>query len=43
MQIRVFYEEVLRRYPDAQPIGSQRRVRSNFIVGYKSIPARLRA
>ena len=43
MQLRFFYEEFLRRYPDAQPVGSQRRVRSNFIVGYKSIPARLRA
>jgi linalool 8-monooxygenase len=42
MQIRTFYEEFLRRYPDAQPCGPVQRMRSNFIVGYKSIPTRLR-
>jgi linalool 8-monooxygenase len=41
MQIRTFYEEFLRRYPEAQPCGLIQRMRSNFIVGYKSIPTRL--
>jgi hypothetical protein len=41
MQIRTFYEEFLRRYPEAQPCGPVQRMRSNFIVGYKSIPTRL--
>jgi linalool 8-monooxygenase len=41
MQIRTFYEEFLRRYPEARPIGEVQRMRSNFIVGYKSIPIRL--
>ncbi|HEY1850929.1 MAG TPA: cytochrome P450 [Candidatus Binataceae bacterium] len=41
VQIRVFYEEFLRRYPDACPVGPIERMRSNFIVGYKSIPTRL--
>ena len=41
VQIRVFYEEFLRRYPDACPVGPVQRMRSNFIVGYKSIPTRL--
>jgi linalool 8-monooxygenase len=40
-QIRTFYEEFLRRYPNAQPEGPVRRIRSNFVVGYKSIPTRL--
>ena len=40
MQIRTFYEEFLRRYPEAQPCGPVQRMRSNFIVGYKSIPTR---
>jgi linalool 8-monooxygenase len=41
VQIRTFYEEFLRRYPNAQPEGPVHRMRSNFIVGYKSIPTRL--
>jgi linalool 8-monooxygenase len=41
MQIRTFYEEFLRRYPEARPSGEVQRMRSNFIVGYKSIPIRL--
>ena len=41
VQIRVFYEEFLRRYPDACPAGPVQRMRSNFIVGYKSIPTQL--
>lgn len=41
LQIRILYEEFLRRYPNAQPEGPLRRVRSNFVVGYKSIPIRL--
>jgi linalool 8-monooxygenase len=41
VQIRTFYEEFLRRYPDARPCGAVQRMRSNFVVGYKSIPTRL--
>ena len=41
VQIRVFYDEFLRRYPDARPAGPVQRMRSNFVVGYKSIPTRL--
>ena len=37
-QIRTFYEEFLCRYPNARPEGPVRRIRSNFVVGYKSIP-----
>src|SRR5579863_5891469 len=41
MQIRIFYGEFLRRYPRARPCEPPRRIRSNFIVGYKSIPTSL--
>ena len=41
VQIRTFFDEFLRRYPNARPEGEVRRMRSNFIVGYKSIPTRL--
>jgi len=38
MQIRIFFDEFLSRYTEARPDGPQRRMRSNFVVGYKSIP-----
>jgi cytochrome P450 len=41
VQIRTFFEEFLRRYPNGPPESPVRRIRSNFIVGYKSIPTRL--
>ena len=41
VQIRTFFEEFLRRYPNGRPESPVRRIRSNFIVGYKSIPTRL--
>jgi linalool 8-monooxygenase len=41
VQIRTFYEEFLHRYPNARPEGPVHRMRSNSIVGYKSIPTRL--
>ena len=33
-------EELVRRLPDIELAGSVRRLRSNFINGYKSIPVR---
>jgi cholest-4-en-3-one 26-monooxygenase len=38
LEIRVFFEELLRRYPKIKPAGKVRRLRSNFINGYKEIP-----
>jgi cytochrome P450 len=40
-QIRIFFEEFLHRYPNAMPEGPVHRIRSNFVVGYKSILTRL--
>jgi cholest-4-en-3-one 26-monooxygenase len=40
-QIRIFFEEFLRRYPNAMPEVPVRRIRSNFAIGYKSIVTRL--
>ena len=42
LQLRVFFGEFLRRYPEAAPCGPVRRMRSNFIAGIKELPVRLR-
>lgn len=40
LEIRVMYEELLRRYPKIELAGPVRRLRSNFINGYKEIPVK---
>ena len=40
LEIRVIFEEMVRRMPDIALAGPVRRLRSNFINGYKSIPVR---
>ena len=42
MQLRIFFREFLRRYPEAEPNGPIRRMRSNFVAGIKELPVRLR-
>jgi linalool 8-monooxygenase len=41
LQLRVFFQEFLRRYPNAEPCGPVERMRSNFINGIKSMRVRL--
>jgi cholest-4-en-3-one 26-monooxygenase len=38
LEIRVMFEEILKRMPDVQLAGNVRRLRSNFINGFKEIP-----
>ena len=40
LEIRVMFEEILRRMPDITLAGPVRRLRSNFINGFKEIPVR---
>ena len=40
MEIRVMFEELLRRLPDMELAGPVRMLRSHFIDGIKSIPVR---
>ncbi len=40
LELRVFFEELLRRYPHVEQSGNVRRLRSNFINGYKELPVR---
>jgi cholest-4-en-3-one 26-monooxygenase len=41
VEIRVMFEEILRRLPDMQQTGPASRLRSNFINGIKHLPVRL--
>jgi len=40
LEIRIMFEELLRRLPEIELAGSVRRLRSNFINGIKSMPVR---
>lgn len=42
LQLRIFFGEFLRRYPEARPAGPIRRMRSNFVAGIKEMPVQLR-
>jgi cholest-4-en-3-one 26-monooxygenase len=43
LEIRLIFEELLRRAPDVELTGPVRRLRSNFINGVKEMPVRLSA
>ena len=40
LQLKVLFEELLKRFPDIHVSGSVRRLRSNFISGIKDMPVR---
>jgi linalool 8-monooxygenase len=40
LQLTVLLQELLRRFPDMEPSGPVRRVRSNFVHSFKSLPVR---
>jgi cytochrome P450 len=40
LEIRIMFEELLRRLPDLELAGSVRRLRSNFVNGIKAMPVR---
>ena len=43
MQLRVVWEEILRRYPVIEVVGEPRRVYSSFVKGYETLPVRIPA
>jgi cytochrome P450 len=43
LELRILFEELLKRLPAIELAGDVRRLRSNFINGYKEIPVRLNA
>ncbi len=40
LEIRLMFQELLRRLPDIEPAGPVERLRSNFINGIKHMPVR---
>ena len=42
MQLRVLWEEILKRFHSVELVGEPVRVRSNFVRGYSELPVRLR-
>ena len=43
LQLRILWEEILRRGLDAQVVGEPERVPSNFVHGYSALPVRIAA
>jgi cytochrome P450 len=41
MQLRVMWEEILKRFERIEVTGEPRRMRSNFVKGYEAMPARM--
>jgi cytochrome P450 len=41
MQLRILWEEVLKRYREVEVVGEPIRVRSNFVKGFEQLPVRL--
>jgi cytochrome P450 len=43
MQLRVVWEEILRRFDGVEIVGEPKRVRSSFVKGYETMPVRIAA
>ena len=41
MQLRILWEEIMRRFHAVEVVGEPERVHSNFVRGYKTLPVRL--
>ena len=41
MQLRVLWEEILKRFAKVEVVGEPKRVRSNFVKGYSHLPVRV--
>ena len=41
MQLRILWEEIMRRFHQVEVVGQPERVLSNFVRGYKTLPVRL--
>jgi cytochrome P450 len=43
LQLKILWEEALKRYPNIEVVGEPERVYSSFVHGYKSLPVWIRA
>jgi cytochrome P450 len=43
LQLKIMWEETMKRFPNIEVVGEPERVYSNFVHGYKSLPVRIAA
>lgn len=43
MQLRVLWEEIMKRFHTVEVVGEPERIRSSFVRGYKTLPVRVKA
>ena len=43
MQLRILWEEIMKRFSYVEVVGEPKRVQSNFVMGYESLPVKLHA
>ncbi len=43
MQLRIMWEEILKRFPKIEVVGEPRRMNSNFVKGFEAMPVRIAA
>ena len=41
MQLRILWEEILRRFDRIEMTGEPKRVLSNFVMGYSNVPVKV--
>jgi cytochrome P450 len=41
MQLRVVWEEILKRFKRIEVVGEPQRLKSNFVKGYEALPVRI--
>jgi cytochrome P450 len=43
LQLKIVWEEILKRFRNVEVVGEPRRVRSSFVKGYETLPVRITA
>ena len=43
MQLRIIWEEIMKRFPRIELVGEPVRVKSNFVHGFTEVPVRIPA
>jgi len=43
LQLRIVWEEILKRFDNIEVVGEPKRIYSNFIKGYETLPVRIAA
>jgi hypothetical protein len=43
LQLKIVWEEILKRFDDIEVVGEPKRVYSSFVKGYETLPVRINA